>query len=81
MAELNARVAVRFIDVLLVFSIVMLGFWMFLAPGSGDSYMDMWGDELPVNPPKMLSEEVREVSAGWSHSCAVLSDDTLECWG
>ena len=28
-----------------------------------------------------LSDDVEAISCGWSHTCALLSDETVECWG
>ena len=85
LATADARITARFIDILLVSVVVVLVFWRFVAPIvlSESSHMRIDdGEPLnpPISPPKVPLKEVKEISAGAEHSCAVRSDNTLECW-
>jgi alpha-tubulin suppressor-like RCC1 family protein len=38
--------------------------------------------EMSLSPVRVAAlSDVRDIAAGWNHTCAVLNDGTLRCWG
>jgi alpha-tubulin suppressor-like RCC1 family protein len=53
------------------------------APGLGNYELGSWGQAVSALPANSLGtgRTAKLISAGYTHSCAILDDDSLKCWG
>ena len=47
----------------------------------GDSYLSDTPDLLPVPVPGIDANHIVAIGTGWQHTCALMDDQTVRCWG